>query len=82
MEPEYIKQLIESHIPDATAEVIDATGSKDHFSAVVISPSFSGKSLVEQHQLVYKAVEDFMTREIHALQLKTYSTEQWKNDKK
>ncbi len=78
MEPESLKELIANGIPNANIEVIDTTGSKDHFSAVVISSSFEGLSLIDQHKEVYKAVGDHMTKEIHALQLKTFSPKQWK----
>ncbi|MEE3196668.1 MAG: BolA/IbaG family iron-sulfur metabolism protein [Candidatus Neomarinimicrobiota bacterium] len=78
MEPESLKELIASGIPNAKIEVIDTTGSKDHFSAVVISSSFEGLSLIDQHKEVYKAVGNHMTKEIHALQLKTFSPKQWK----
>ena len=77
MEPESVKELIANCIPDAKIEVIDTTGTKDHFSAVVISSSFEGLSLIDQHKQVYKAVGEHMTKEIHALQLKTFSPEQW-----
>ena len=77
MEPESVKELIAKGIPDAMIEVIDTTGTKDHFSAVVISSSFEGLSLIDQHKQVYKAVGEHMTKEIHALQLKTFSPEQW-----
>ncbi len=77
MEPEAVKILIENGIPDARIEVVDTTGSKDHFSAVVISSSFEGLSLIEQHQKVYNAIGDHMTKEIHALQLKTFSIKEW-----
>ena len=77
MEPESVKELIANAIPDAKIEVIDTTGTKDHFSAVVISSSFEGLSLIDQHKQVYKAVGEHMTKEIHALQLKTFSPEQW-----
>ena len=77
MEPESLKELIASGIPNAKIEVIDTTGTKDHFSAVVISSSFEGLSLIDQHKQVYKAVGEHMTKEIHALQLKTFSPEQW-----
>ena len=76
MEPEAVKILIENGIPDARIEVVDTTGSKDHFSAVVISSSFEGLSLIEQHQKVYSAIGDHMTKEIHALQLKTFSIQE------
>ena len=77
MEPESLKELIASGIPNAKIEVIDTTGSKDHFSAVVISSSFEGLSLIDQHKEVYKAIGEHMTKEIHALQLKTFSPKQW-----
>ena len=77
MEPNELKALIEKGITDAKVEVVDTTGTKDHFSAVVISKAFEGLSLVEQHQSVYKAVGTFMTREDHALQLKTYTPKKW-----
>ena len=77
MEPDAVKKLIESGIPESQVEVVDTTGTKDHFSAIVISDSFEGLSLVEQHQTVYKAVGDHLTKEIHALQLNTYSLAQW-----
>lgn len=50
-----------------------------HFEAVVVSPLFSGKNMVQQHQLVYRALGDRMREEIHALSMKTYSPEAWKN---
>ena len=77
MEPESVKKLIANGIHDAKIEVIDTTGTKDHFSAVVISSSFEGLSLIDQHKQVYKAVGEHMTKEIHALQLKTFSPDQW-----
>lgn len=48
-----------------------------HFDAVIVSPAFSGLNMVKQHQIVYKILGDLMKQEIHALQLKTYSPEQW-----
>ena len=80
MEAESVKELIAKGIPDAKIEVIDTTGTKDHFSAVVISSSFEGLSLIDQHKQVYKAVGEHMTKEIHALQLKTFSPEQWEKN--
>ena len=80
MEPEEVKLLIENGIPGAKIEVDDTTGTKDHFSAIVISSSFDGLSLIEQHQKVYSAIGDHMTREIHALQLKTFSTKEWEKN--
>ncbi len=80
METEQVKELILSGLPDAQVEVIDTTGTKDHFSAVVVSEDFIGKSMVQQHQMVYKTLGKYLTNEIHALQLKTMTPEQWKEN--
>lgn len=77
MEESQVKSLIEDNIDGATAFIADNHGGGDHFNAVVISDHFNGKTTVQQHQLVYKACGEYLTREIHALQLKTYTPEQW-----
>jgi acid stress-induced BolA-like protein IbaG/YrbA len=48
-----------------------------HFEAVVVSPAFVGKSMVQQHQLVYQALGDRMRAEIHALSIRTYTPQDW-----
>ena len=48
-----------------------------HFEAVIVSPAFEGKNMVQQHQLVYGALGDRMRAEIHALGMKTYTPTQW-----
>ncbi len=66
-----IKQRIEAAIPGAQAEVEDYTGGGDHFRATVVSPSFTGRSRIEQHKLVYGVFGDEIGGPIHALSLKT-----------
>jgi len=48
-----------------------------HFEAVIVSPQFSGKNMVQQHQLVYQALGDRMREEIHALSMRTFTPEAW-----
>lgn len=48
-----------------------------HFTGVVVSTSFEGTSRVRQHQAVYAALGKLMGNEIHALQLQTFTPEQW-----
>jgi len=48
-----------------------------HFEAVVVSPLFAGKRMVQQHQLVYQALGERMRDEIHALSMRTYTPEAW-----
>jgi stress-induced morphogen len=66
-----IKQRIEAGIPDARVEVEDWTGGGDHFRATVVSPAFSGKTRIQQHQMVYAIFGAEIGGPIHALSLKT-----------
>ena len=73
-----LKRRIEQSLPGAEVEIHDTTGTGDHFEARVVSATFVGKSLIEQHQQVYAPLQDLLkTGELHALALKTYSPEQW-----
>ena len=80
MTAEGVKQRIESGLTAAQVQVLDTKGTGDHFSVVVISDEFEGKSLVKRHQMVYATVSDVLTKELHALQLKTYSCKEWKQE--
>ena len=66
-----IEQIIQSAIPDAQVQAFDMTGTGDHFNITVHSSSFSGKTLIEQHQMVFSALGSEMDKRIHAVQLKT-----------
>ena len=68
---EEIKKLIKASIPDAEISIEDLAGDENHYSATVKSKTFSGKSKIEQHQLVYKALKGKMGNELHALALNT-----------
>jgi acid stress-induced BolA-like protein IbaG/YrbA len=68
-----VKALIEQALPGSEASVRDLGGG-DHLAVTVVAPQFAGLGLVAQHQLVYGALKSKMTpvsREIHALQIKT-----------
>jgi stress-induced morphogen len=71
MQAAEIEQLIKAALPDATVEIRDLAGDGDHYAATVISPAFRGKSRVQQHQIVYKALQGRMGGELHALALTT-----------
>jgi stress-induced morphogen len=70
-----IKQRIEAAIPGARVDVEDWTGGGDHFRATVVSPSFTGKSRVEQHRMVYAVFGEEIGGPIHALSLTTRAEE-------
>jgi stress-induced morphogen len=71
MDADLIKELIESGVENAQVEITDLRGDGDHYAAHVVSPAFVGKSRVQQHQMVYKALKGKMGNELHALALNT-----------
>ena len=66
-----IKNLIQESIPDAEISIQDLAGDNNHYSATIKSKVFVGKSKIEQHKLVYKALKGKMGNELHALELNT-----------
>jgi stress-induced morphogen len=76
-----VKEAIEAGIPGATAEVStprnpDHAAEDPHYAAVVVAEAFEGHTLVDQHRMVYDALGEAMTREIHAIELKTYTPDE------
>ena len=68
---EEIRDLIKSAIPDAEIDIQDLAGDENHYSATIKSKVFTGKSKIEQHKLIYKALGGKMGNELHALALNT-----------
>ncbi len=71
IEKKQLENLIKISIPDADITIEDLKGDGDHYSAIVISKSFEGKSKIEQHKMVYDSLKGKMGNELHALMLKT-----------
>ena len=72
--PDQIKEYIESNM---TCEHVQVVGDGSHFQAIIVSPEFAGKRLIQRHQLVYAALGDRMKAEIHALSMKTLTPEEF-----
>ena len=68
---EEIKTLIKESIPDAEIVIKDLAGDENHYSATIKSKVFVGKSKIDQHKIVYKALKGKMGNELHALALNT-----------
>lgn len=66
-----ISAMIMSAFPDASVELHDTAGDNNHYSAKIVSKIFNGKSKIEQHKLVYRALKGKMGNELHALALTT-----------
>lgn len=72
-------ESIQTHIETAMqCELVQVEGDGHHFNAIIVSAEFQGKNMVQQHQLVYRALGDRMKEEIHAISMKTLTPEQWK----
>lgn len=78
MTPIELKTKIETLAPGTQAEILDLTGTQDHYQAIIISPLFEGKMMIDQHRLVYELLQsEVNSGEVHALTLKTYTPEQY-----
>ena len=66
-----IENMIKEALPDAQITIQDLAGDENHYSATIKSKVFAGKSKIEQHKMVYKALNGKMGNELHALQLNT-----------
>lgn len=72
IEPHEVERMIKESISDARVLVTDLTGTRDHYSVIVVSAEFEGKFPIKQHRMVNAALaEPLGTGELHALQLKT-----------
>jgi stress-induced morphogen len=74
MNAKEIIQLIKQEIPDADVQLKSLVEDQDHYAAIVTALSFEGKTKIQQHQMVYKALQGRMGAELHALSLKTQVT--------
>ena len=72
--PDLIKNYIASGLE---CTHLDVEGDGQHFTALIVSPAFAGKRLIQRHQLVYAALGDRMKAEIHALSMKTLTPEEY-----
>ena len=79
MTPDQLKIRIESLGPGTRADIMDLTGTQDHYQAVIVSPAFEGKMMIEQHRMVFALLKSEVdSGEVHALTLKTFTPEQYK----
>ncbi len=75
-----IETMLRQSFPDADIKIQDLAGDNDHYQATVLTAEFAGKTRVQQHQMVYQALQGKMGSELHALALKTGMPETYKKD--
>ena len=66
-----LKAMIAEAFPDAQIHIDDLAGDGDHYAAHIVSSAFVGKTRIQQHQMVYEALQGKMGTELHALALTT-----------
>lgn len=74
MDPRDIQDWIAQGL---ACDYVEVAGDGHHFEAVIVSPEFRGKTRVQKHQLVYRALGDRMRADIHALSMETLTPEEW-----
>jgi stress-induced morphogen len=79
---EEMTSLLQTAFPDGHFEIKDLTGTRDHFEGVVVTSAFAGKSLVEQHKLVYAALGNAMQEKIHAFTFRTFTPDSWSKQRR
>tara|TARA_Y100001970_G_scaffold289827_1_gene421391 strand:- start:1125 stop:1373 length:249 start_codon:yes stop_codon:yes gene_type:complete len=77
MTKEDILKRLTNHFKDSKIDVQDLTGSSNHYSILVISNVFQDMTLINRHKKIYNIFQNEMTLEIHALQIKTFTFEEW-----
>ena len=77
MDPNAVAKLIEQGLPDANVEV--PTDGSGHYEATVVSAAFDGERSLRRHQMVYGTLGELVGGEIHALNLKTFTPEEWRS---
>ena len=74
MDVETVKSQIQADMPQAEVQV---QGDGKHFQALVVSSEFEGMPKVKQHRRVYACFGEELGDELHALELKTFTPEQY-----
>ena len=71
IEESVIRSAIEKGFPDADVQLEDTVGDQNHYYLKIISDRFKGLPMIQQHRLVYKVLEEYVGKDLHALSLST-----------
>jgi len=71
IEPAVLRGILEGAFPGAQVEIVDLTGTRDHYQVKIVAEAFRGESRLRQHKLVYTALGALLRGPIHALSLQT-----------
>jgi stress-induced morphogen len=71
IETDSLRDVLARAFPGARVEIVDLTGTRDHYQVSIVAEAFRGQPRMRQHRMVYDALGDLMRGPIHALSLKT-----------
>lgn len=75
MTADELQSIISAGLP---CDHLEVSGDGRHWAAVIVSPAFEGKRLIQRHQLVYATLgQRIQTDEVHALSMKTHTPAEW-----
>lgn len=81
MEPNQIEQILKDALG---LDEVYVKGENAHFSVIAVSDQFAGLSKLKQQQAIYAPLTErglFASNAIHALNIKTFTSEQWKRER-
>jgi stress-induced morphogen len=72
---ERLQGLLEGAFPDASEVQVIDRGGGDHFEVRVTAPDFDGLTRIQQHKLIYEALDEpWKDGSIHELRINTKGT--------
>ena len=80
IEPQLVEDTIRAGLPEATVKVLDPQNDKTHLQAIVISENFAGKTRIARHRMVYAALGNAFSENLHALALATKTPQEWASE--
>lgn len=71
IETDSLREVLARAFPGAQVQIVDLTGTRDHYQVSIVAEAFRGQPRMRQHRMVYDALGELMKGPIHALTLKT-----------
>lgn len=71
IDADILERKLRDAFPDADIALRDTVGDRDHYEVTIASAEFNGKSRVEQHRMVQRALDGILGTTLHALAVKT-----------
>ena len=78
---ERLRGHLEDLLPEATVYLNSRNGDGKHFEAIIISATFEGQPLVQQHRTIMSSLKEAFEDYVHALALRTYTPARWEEVK-